>query len=235
MSECAELVRIAVIGDCPVFRHGISQLIGTAPDLHLVAAVPSIESADGSLRGAEVVLMDLQQSAPRLAATVTKLRRKGHAVLVVSSSPQLDAVQVIQAGASGYLSRQVGGEELLAAIGAVGRGRRLCVRAGQPSGRTVPPFHGPGAGNPVPSRQWFEDHEIAAALGISKHTVQSHLDRIGEKTGSRRRPDLTESPSKTVSPAEIETAVGSSPRRPWVKSRISRIAIERFYGFSPPA
>ncbi|WP_405770844.1 LuxR C-terminal-related transcriptional regulator [Streptomyces sp. NBC_01538] len=191
MSGCAELVRIAVIGDCPIFRHGISQLIGTAPDLHLVAAVASIESADGSLRDAEVVLMDLQQSAPTLAATVTKLRSRGHAVLVVSSSPQLNAVQVIQAGASGYLSRQVGGEELLTAIRAVGAGDGYV---------SAPASHLLKRSHRFTDREQeilcllangSTDHEIAAALGISKHTVQSHLDRIGEKTGSRRRPDLT--------------------------------------------
>ena len=35
------------------------------------------------------------------------------------------------------------------------------------------------------------DFQIARALGIGVATVQSHLDRIREKTGRRRRPDLT--------------------------------------------
>lgn len=35
------------------------------------------------------------------------------------------------------------------------------------------------------------DNQIAERLFISVKTVHSHLDRIGEKTGQRRRPDLT--------------------------------------------
>ena len=35
------------------------------------------------------------------------------------------------------------------------------------------------------------DVQIARGLGISVATVQSHLDRIRDKTGRRRRPDLT--------------------------------------------
>lgn len=33
--------------------------------------------------------------------------------------------------------------------------------------------------------------QIAAELNISLHTVRSHLDRIKDKTGCRRRADLT--------------------------------------------
>ena len=35
------------------------------------------------------------------------------------------------------------------------------------------------------------DAQIAAQLQISVHTVSSHLDRIRDKTGCRRRADLT--------------------------------------------
>jgi DNA-binding CsgD family transcriptional regulator len=35
------------------------------------------------------------------------------------------------------------------------------------------------------------DPQIAAELYISIRTVRSHLDRIGDKTGCRRRVDLT--------------------------------------------
>jgi DNA-binding CsgD family transcriptional regulator len=35
------------------------------------------------------------------------------------------------------------------------------------------------------------DKQIAAELVISLATVRSHLDRIRDKTGRRRRPDLT--------------------------------------------
>jgi DNA-binding CsgD family transcriptional regulator len=35
------------------------------------------------------------------------------------------------------------------------------------------------------------DREIAALLGISEHTVHSHLDRLRDKIGVRRRADLT--------------------------------------------
>ena len=35
------------------------------------------------------------------------------------------------------------------------------------------------------------DREIGDELGISMRTVQSHLDRIREKTGRRRRAELT--------------------------------------------
>ncbi|MDX2939039.1 LuxR C-terminal-related transcriptional regulator [Streptomyces ipomoeae] len=192
MGDCVEgAVRIAVIGDCPLFRQGVSQLIGTAPDLQLIAVTPSIERMDGELDGADVVLMDIQEPAPRLVAAVAELRERGYAVIVVSSSPQIDAVQVIEAGAGGYLSRQAEPDEVLTAIRAVGAGRSyVCAPVGNLIRRS-PRFTDREQEILQLLAAGATDHEIAKKLRISKHTVQSHLDRIGEKTGSRRRSNLT--------------------------------------------
>lgn len=189
--ETAGSVRIAVIGDCPVFRHGVAHLIGGAPDLRLVLAAPSITGADAGLRDAEVVLMDLQLSAPRLAAAVTELRERGHSVIVVSSSPQTDAVQVIRAGASGYLIRQAEADELLMAIRAVGSGRSYVSAPARCLMEEPPRFTDREVDVLRLLADGATDHEIARRLGISKHTVHSHLDRIGEKAGTRRRFDLS--------------------------------------------
>ncbi|MFD8003211.1 helix-turn-helix domain-containing protein [Streptomyces mirabilis] len=48
-------MRVVVVGDCPVFREGVTQLIGTDPDLHLVAVASSVEVLDSGLRGVDVV------------------------------------------------------------------------------------------------------------------------------------------------------------------------------------
>ncbi|MFI6933178.1 LuxR C-terminal-related transcriptional regulator [Streptomyces sp. NPDC050287] len=182
---------IAVIGDCPLFRHGVSQLVSTAPDLRLIVAASSLQAADGSLRGADVVLVDLQQSPPRLAAAVTKLRKRGHAVIITSSGAQIDAAQVIRAGASGYLSRQAEVEELLTAIRVVGSGRSYVSAATDCLLEKSPHFTSREQDILRLVVNGATDNEIADKLCISKHTVQSHLDRIREKTGYRRRPDLT--------------------------------------------
>ncbi|MBG0853353.1 response regulator transcription factor [Streptomyces spinoverrucosus] len=184
-------MRVAVIGDCPVFRHGVSQLISTAADLQLVVSVSSLQGADGNLRGVDVVLMDLRQPPQRLAATVAELRKRGHAVIVASSATEIDAMEIIRAGAGGCLDRQAEGEELLTAIRVVGSGRSYVSAPIDALLKRTPHFTGREQEILRLLANGATDQEIAAELRISKHTVHSHLDRIGEKTGTRRRPDLT--------------------------------------------
>jgi DNA-binding NarL/FixJ family response regulator len=185
------VLRIAVVGDCPLVRHGISHLIDTAPGLQLVATASSVRDADGTLRGADVVLLDLLQSRARLAATVGELRKRGHAVIVASSSAEIDPVQMIRAGAGGCLSRQAEGDELLTAIRVVASGRSYVSAPVGNLLKNTPHFTEREQEILQLLANGATDREIACQLRISTNTVHSHLDRIGEKTGTRRRSDLT--------------------------------------------
>ena len=69
----------------------------------------------------------------------------------------------------------------LAAMIAVGPIRPVEAGAAQPA----------GAGTGGADRAGRTDAQIAAELFISVRTVRSHLDRIRDKTGYRRRADLT--------------------------------------------
>jgi hypothetical protein len=80
------------------------------------------------------------------------------------------------------LSRQVEGDELLTAIRVVGSGRSY---VSAPAGCLLeksPNFTGREQDILRLVVNGATDKEIAEKLCISKHTVQSHLDRIGEKT-----------------------------------------------------
>ena len=76
------------------------------------------------------------------------------------------------------------------------RGRvRLDAHRARPAASPDPAGTGdaqrPGAGVGCPGRPGPHRHQIAAQLYISIRTVRSHLDRIRDKTGARRRADLT--------------------------------------------
>lgn len=138
-----------------------------------------------------MVLLDLLQSRARLAATVAELRKRGHAVIVASSSADLDPVQTIRAGAGGCLSRQAEGDELLTAIKVVASGRSY---VSAPVGNLLKtPLISPNG-----NRRFCDSSRTARRTGKSpadSASARTPSIRIstggGEKTGTRRRSDLT--------------------------------------------
>jgi DNA-binding NarL/FixJ family response regulator len=190
------MIRVAIVEDHPVFRKGLMQVIETAEGLELAGVARSVDEFDAlRLGGGVIVLLDLQLPGTRLEGpdAVAHLAGSGHQVLVVSASEQpADVVQAIGAGARGYLSKQAEETEILGAIQAVAQGRTYVSAT----------LAGYLLETPIPitarEREILElvaggetDQDIADQLTISVRTVHSHLDRIRDKTGSRRRADLT--------------------------------------------
>jgi DNA-binding NarL/FixJ family response regulator len=189
------MIRVAIVEDHPVFRKGLMQVVETAQGLQLVGVARSVDDFDIlRLDDTMIVLLDLQLPGSLHGPhAVAHLVAGGHQVLVVSASETpADVVQAIAAGARGYLSKQADEAEILGAIQAVAQGRTY-VSATLAAYLLQAPI-------PITAREreilelvagGETDQDIAEQLTISVRTVHSHLDRIRDKTGARRRADLT--------------------------------------------
>jgi DNA-binding NarL/FixJ family response regulator len=189
------MIRIAIVEDHPVFRKGLTQVIEITPGLELAGVARSVDEFDAlHLSGTTIVLLDLQlPGSLQGAAAVAHMVAHGHQVLVVSASETpADVVQAIGAGARGYLSKQADETEIVGAIRAVADDHPY-VSATLAAYLLQTPIQ-----ITEREREILElvaggetDLDIAEQLSISVRTVHSHLDRIRDKTGSRRRADLT--------------------------------------------
>ncbi|MER6332270.1 response regulator transcription factor [Streptomyces sp. NPDC001034] len=190
----AQPTYVAIISDGPILRHGLSHVLDSAPDLEKVSSAGHSDPQRSEAGGADVVLLHTQASVRDTCKLVTKFHERGHKVVVLTpSAAETDLLLFIEAGARGCLSQHIGEAELLTAIRAVASGRSYfstVFDGGNPHRRNLRITDR--------ERQILElvasgatDREIASKLNISEHTVHSHLDRLGSKTGFRRRADLT--------------------------------------------
>lgn len=198
------MTSIAVIEDHPVFRQGLIHLVEQAPNLVLSGGYRSVEDFMTALETPEVVLLDLNLPGIEGPEGVRTVVGRDCKVLVISARTSRDAVlDSIAAGALGYLAKDAHPEEIATAIEVVAGGGSYvsatlasmllaAERASQVS----------SAGNAFALSEREKevlsllargerDQDIAEELFISVSTVRSHLDRIRDKTGRRRRPDLT--------------------------------------------
>jgi two-component system NarL family response regulator len=126
-------------------------------------------------------------------------------VVIMSASEKTESLlDAVGAGAAGYLTKRTSGEELRqAVITAHGGGSvitpalashllREFSNAARGQGTSVRPLLGTRELDILRLvAQGLTDHEIGRQLFISPRTVQNHLTRIREKTGLRRRSELT--------------------------------------------
>jgi DNA-binding NarL/FixJ family response regulator len=198
-----ELIPIAIVEDHPLYRRGLTQTAMQSDVLALVAASPSLEELDGSdLTRSRVVILDLHLPGREGPDAVRFVRATGPAVLVLSASDNPgEVIEAIGAGAAGYLTKSADTDEIIEAIRIVSSGGTYVspVLAGhllhqaQTRKERISQLELTSREREILElvAEGETDADIAAQLYISVHTVHSHLDRIREKTGRRRRPELT--------------------------------------------
>ena len=196
-----DVISVLVVDDHPLFRSGLTGLLGTVRDVEVVGT-----AADGDEAVSlavellpDVVLMDLNlPGTPGLeAARRIATRAPSVSVLVLTMVDDDDSVlAALQVGARGYLLKGAVQEDVLSAIRTVAAGGAVLgagvagrVLSGRPRG-------GRGHGAALTDREaevlsllaaGRSNPEIARDLGVSLKTVQNHVSHVLAKLQVRDR------------------------------------------------
>jgi two-component system NarL family response regulator len=184
-------IRIIVIDDQAVVRQGFVSLINTVPDMSVVAEGTNGQQAIELYRRhqPDIVLMDLRMPVMGGVEAIKAIKREFPAarlIVLTTFDGDEDIYRSLQAGAQGYLLKDMFFEELESAIRTVRAGgrripgvvaERLAERLGGSdlTGRELEVLEQIVKGK--------SNKEIAAEFRISEATVKSHINSILSKLG----------------------------------------------------
>jgi DNA-binding NarL/FixJ family response regulator len=203
-AENGRMIRVLLADDHALVREGTRRLIDAESDLEVVAEAASGEEAIEAVRQArpDIAIMDI--AMPGMggieATRAIKADYAETAILVLSAyddEPYL--VALLEAGAAGFLLKNVNGHELVAAIRAVARGEAVLPPALNEKVMrrfSSRPALSPRQSDLLSEREFdvlrlaargLPNKEIARRMNLSIRTVHSHLANIFMKmhVGSR--------------------------------------------------
>ncbi|WP_037906650.1 response regulator [Actinacidiphila yeochonensis] len=189
------MIRVLLADDHPVVRQGLAAMLGSEPDLEVVGEAsngPQAEALAATLRP-DIVLMDLRMPGGGGAESTGRMTAAGlpcRVIVLTTYESDGDILRAVEAGAAGYLLKDVSPAELVGAIRAAARGEtvlapsvaarlvdRLRTRTEQPrlSERETSVLRLVAEG--------CTNAEIGRRLFIGESTVKTHLLRAFTKLG----------------------------------------------------
>ncbi len=199
-------IRVAVVDDHQLVRIGLKQVVESQADFAWAGEAGTGREALALLRNAPVDVLLLDLSLPDISGLDVLRQVRAHhesvATLVLSAYPETQyGINVLRAGASGFVSKSADESELCRAIRAAVRGGRYV--SPELAGILVSGIQG-APGEPrhsVLSEREFQIFcklaegrsvsEIAAKLFLSVKTVSTYRARILEKMGMKTNADIT--------------------------------------------
>jgi DNA-binding NarL/FixJ family response regulator len=195
------VIKVLVVDDHELVRHGLAMLLGGADDIDLVGLATDGAEALTLVEEhhPDVVLMDLSmpgmdgvEATRRVSTTYPST-----AVVVLSSfSERRTVLEAIDAGAAGYLLKDGGMDDILRAVRAAAQGESpLAPRAAQAILSARPARQMPELS--VREREVVDyvveglrNREIAERMGITEKTVKTHLTHVYQRLAVDTRAEM---------------------------------------------
>lgn len=191
------MIRILLVDDHPILRHGVSALLSTQEDFQVVAEAGSLEETARALARHEVDLalvdLDLGTGNPGGIEVTKMIRREFSQTRVIIFSAydaDADVVRALDAGASDYLVKDTQPTQLFRVLRLTAGGdgspsgnlTHLLRRQNDPealTAREIEVLGGVAAG--------LSNRELARELFISEATIKTHLHHCFTKLGVDNR------------------------------------------------
>lgn len=199
----ANMIRLLLVDDHPLFRDGVAYSLQSQPDMTVVGQGESAADAVRLARdlAPDVVLLDISLPGGGIAAVgaVLSVCPETKLIMLTASDEEDDLVAAMRAGAKGYILKGVAARELAGIVRSVWAGQGYvtpALAAGllAATSRPVAPAPDPLARLTAREREvlalvadGLSNKEVGARLHLSEKTVKHYMTVIMEKLGVRNR------------------------------------------------
>jgi DNA-binding NarL/FixJ family response regulator len=190
-------IRLLTVDDHPIYRAGLAALIAAYPDFQLVADAANGQEAVEQFRRhrPDITLMDLSMpvmnGVDAIAAIVNEFP-EARIIALTTWEGDADIHRALEAGAKGYLLKDVVGDEVASAIRQVHEGgRAMPLDVARRLAEFTPRIELTARELEVLGlmAQGLSNKEIGARLGRTEGTIKVHVLHILQKLDASDRTD----------------------------------------------
>jgi len=191
----AQTVTVMIVDDHPVVRDGLNAMLSTEADIQVVGEAGTGEDALAFLahEHPSVVLMDLllpDIGGSEVIRRACAARSDTSFIVLTTVAGDEEIYRALEAGARGYLFKDMARKELIQAIRTVHRGQRyIPAQVGSRIAEYLPRLDMSPREIEVLQliAAGLRNKEISHRLGVSESTVNSHMKNILEKLNATDR------------------------------------------------